>query len=125
MQAFQKILKHTDVMAGVGLLIVVSMLILPLPHELIDLGLVLAIGSSVVILLTSVNAKDPLEFSVFPSLLVVTTLFRLALRRRLRRVLDPRDRPVCRYHERCRTGLRSRCSIHIGRDARKADGDRR
>lgn len=79
MQAFQKILKHTDVMAGVGLLIVVSMLILPLPHELIDLGLVLAIGSSVVILLTSVNAKDPLEFSVFPSLLVVTTLFRLAL----------------------------------------------
>lgn len=79
MQAFQKILKHTDVMAGVGLLIVVSMLILPLPHEIIDLGLVLAIGSSVVILLTSVNAKDPLEFSVFPSLLVVTTLFRLAL----------------------------------------------
>ncbi len=79
MQAFQKILKHTDVMAGVGLLIVVSMLILPLPHELIDLGLVMAIGSSVVILLTSVNAKDPLEFSVFPSLLVVTTLFRLAL----------------------------------------------
>jgi flagellar biosynthesis protein FlhA len=79
MQAFAKILKHTDVMLGVGLLMVVSMLILPLPHWAIDLGLVFAIGSSIMILLTSVNVTDPLQFSVFPSLLVVTTLFRLAL----------------------------------------------
>ena len=79
MQAFAKLLKHTDIMMGVGLLMVVSMLILPLPHWAIDLGLVFAIGSSIMILLTSVNASDPLQFSVFPSLLVVTTLFRLAL----------------------------------------------
>lgn len=79
MQAFSKILKHTDVMMGIGLLIVVSMLILPLPHWIVDLGLVFAIGSSVMVLLTSVNVSDPLEFSVFPSLLVITTLFRLAL----------------------------------------------
>ncbi|MEI7985474.1 MAG: flagellar biosynthesis protein FlhA [Armatimonadota bacterium] len=79
MQAFAKILKHTDIMLGVGLLMVVSMLILPLPHWAIDLGLVFAIGSSIMILLTSVNVTDPLQFSVFPSLLVVTTLFRLAL----------------------------------------------
>ena len=64
---------------GVGLLLVVSMLILPLPHWAVDLGLVFAIGSSIMILLTSVNVSDPLQFSVFPSLLVVTTLFRLAL----------------------------------------------
>jgi flagellar biosynthesis protein FlhA len=43
------------------------------------LGLVLAIAGSVMILLTSVNITDPLQFSVFPSLLVVSTLFRLAL----------------------------------------------
>ncbi len=79
MQAFAKLLKHTDIMLGVGLLMVVSMLILPLPHWAIDLGLVFAIGSSIMILLTSVNVTDPLQFSVFPSLLVVTTLFRLAL----------------------------------------------
>ena len=79
MQGFAKILKHTDIMLGVGLLMVVSMLILPLPHWAVDLGLVFAIGSSIMILLTSVNVSDPLQFSVFPSLLVVTTLFRLAL----------------------------------------------
>jgi flagellar biosynthesis protein FlhA len=79
MQFFAKLLKHTDIMLGVGLLMVVSMLILPLPHWAIDLGLVFAIGSSIMILLTSVNVSDPLQFSVFPSLLVVTTLFRLAL----------------------------------------------
>jgi flagellar biosynthesis protein FlhA len=79
MQTIAKLLKHTDVLLGIGLLLVVSMLILPLPHWALDLGLVVAIGSSVVILLTSVNASDPLQFSVFPSLLVITTLFRLAL----------------------------------------------
>lgn len=66
-------------MMGIGLLLVVSMLILPLPHWAVDLGLVLAIAGSVMILLTSVNITDPLQFSVFPSLLVVSTLFRLAL----------------------------------------------
>lgn len=79
MQFFSKLMKHTDVMMGIGLLLVVSMLILPLPHWAVDLGLVLAIAGSVMILLTSVNITDPLQFSVFPSLLVVSTLFRLAL----------------------------------------------
>lgn len=79
MTVVAKILKHTDVMLGVGLLLVVSMLILPLPHWAVDFGLVLAICGSVMILLTSVNVADPLQFSVFPSLLVVSTLFRLAL----------------------------------------------
>ncbi len=79
MSAFQKLLKHTDLLAGLGLLVVVGMLILPLPHWLLDLGLVVAIGTSVIILLTSVNVSDPLQFSVFPSMLLITTLFRLAL----------------------------------------------
>ncbi len=79
MTTVQKILKQTDLMLGVGLLLVVGMLILPLPHWALDAGLVAAIASAVVILLTAVNVKDPLEFNVFPSLLLVTTLFRLAL----------------------------------------------
>jgi flagellar biosynthesis protein FlhA len=79
MNFFTKLLKHTDIMLGMALLMVVSMLILPLPHWAIDAGLVIAIASSVMILLTSVNSSDPLQFSVFPSLLVITTLFRLAL----------------------------------------------
>jgi flagellar biosynthesis protein FlhA len=79
MSAIQKVLKHTDLLVGLGLLTIVGMLILPLPHWLLDLGLVIAIASAVVILLTSVNVSDPLQFSVFPSMLLVTTLFRLAL----------------------------------------------
>src|SRR5689334_15384681 len=79
MSTIQKLLKHTDVLLGVGILVVVAMLVLPLPHWALDAGLVVAIASSVVILLASVNISDPLEFSVFPSLLLVTTLFRLAL----------------------------------------------
>ena len=79
MAALQKILKHTDLVLGVAMLVVVSMLILPLPHWAVDVGLVIAIASAVVVILTAVNVSDPLQFSVFPSLLLVTTLFRLAL----------------------------------------------
>jgi flagellar biosynthesis protein FlhA len=79
MTALQKILKHTDLVLGVAMLVVVSMLILPLPHWALDFGLVIAIASSVVVILAAVNVSDPLQFSVFPSLLLVTTLFRLAL----------------------------------------------
>ena len=79
MTSLQKLLKHTDLLAGIGMLVIVGMLILPLPHWLLDLGLVVAITTSVVILLTSVNISDPLQFSVFPSMLLITTLFRLAL----------------------------------------------
>jgi flagellar biosynthesis protein FlhA len=79
MGALQKILRHTDLLVGIGLLLVVAMLILPLPHWVLDTGLVVAIAMSVVILMASVNISDPLQFSVFPSLLLITTLFRLAL----------------------------------------------
>ncbi len=78
-QLATKILRHSDLLLGVGILTVVGMLILPMPAWLLDLGLVAAIASAMVILLTAVNVSDPLEFGVFPSLLLITTLFRLAL----------------------------------------------
>lgn len=79
MNSFSKIFKHTDLMLGIGLLAIVSMLILPLPHWALDFGLVIAIASSIIIVLASVNVDDPMKLSVFPSLLLITTLFRLAL----------------------------------------------
>ena len=79
MQVVAKILKHTDILAGIGLLVIVAMLMLPMPGWMLDLGLVVALGTSVMILLTTVNITDPLQFSSFPPLLVITTLFRLAL----------------------------------------------
>jgi flagellar biosynthesis protein FlhA len=79
MKILQQVLKHTDLMMGAGLLVVVSMLILPLPHWALDFGLVIAVASSIVILLTAVNVTSPLQFNTFPSILLLTTLFRVAL----------------------------------------------
>jgi flagellar biosynthesis protein FlhA len=79
MNTLAKLLKNTDLVLGLGMILMVAMLILPLPEAMLDLGLVVAICASVVIMLTAVNVKEPLHFSVFPSLLVVTTLLRVAL----------------------------------------------
>lgn len=79
MSTLQRLLRHTDLVFGIGLVAIVAILILPLPHWALDLGLVAGIAASVVIFLAAVNVTDPLQFSVFPSLLLVTTLLRLAL----------------------------------------------
>jgi flagellar biosynthesis protein FlhA len=79
MGTLQKLLRQTDVILGVGILAVVTMLILPIPHWLLDISLVFTFGASIMILLSAVNVEDPLQFSVFPSLLLITTLFRLSL----------------------------------------------
>ncbi len=79
MNTLQKLFKQTDILLGLGLLMIVSILIIPIPHWVLDSAIVIAIATSVMILLASVNVDDPLKFSVFPSLLLVTTLFRLAL----------------------------------------------
>ena len=58
---------------------VVVMMVVPLPTAALDLLLACNISGSLLILLVSMNVRRPLEFSVFPSLLLVATLFRLAL----------------------------------------------
>ena len=63
----------------VALLAVVMLMVVPLPPLLLDLLLSIDIGLSVVLLLTVVYVKQPVEFSVFPSLLLLLTLLRLAL----------------------------------------------
>ena len=59
--------------------IIVLFLILPLPAFMLDILLIINISLSIVILLITMNISDALEFSIFPSLLLVTTLFRLGL----------------------------------------------
>ncbi|MEZ4639877.1 MAG: flagellar biosynthesis protein FlhA [Caldilineaceae bacterium] len=58
---------------------IVGMMIIPLPPLLLDLLLTLNISISLTILLVSMYIEEPLEFSVFPSLLLIVTLFRLSL----------------------------------------------
>ncbi len=61
------------------MLAVLAILILPLPAFALDILLAFNIGVSVLILLVSLSLEKPLDFSVFPSLLLITTLFRLGL----------------------------------------------
>ncbi|HBC30038.1 MAG TPA: flagellar biosynthesis protein FlhA [Clostridiales bacterium] len=58
---------------------VILMIIVPLPPFFLDLMFIINIAISIVILLTTMYIREALEFSVFPSLLLITTLFRLSL----------------------------------------------
>jgi flagellar biosynthesis protein FlhA len=70
---------HMHFIAPAAVLAVVILMIVPLPPLLLDLLLSVDIGLSVVLLLTAIYVKEPVEFSVFPSLLLVLTLLRLSL----------------------------------------------
>jgi flagellar biosynthesis protein FlhA len=62
-----------------GILLIVMVMIVPLPTMLIDLLIASNITIAILVLLTAMLVAEPLEFSVFPALLLVTTMFRLAL----------------------------------------------
>ncbi len=74
-----RILKLSDVITAIGIVGVIFMLIVPLPSWLLDLLLALNIASALVIILTAINIEHALQFSVFPTLLLCFTLFKLAL----------------------------------------------
>ncbi|MDA8345049.1 MAG: flagellar biosynthesis protein FlhA [Thermaerobacter sp.] len=63
----------------VFVLVIMTMLIIPLPTFMIDALILVNLAFALLILLVTLNMKDPLEFSAFPALLLLTTLFRLAL----------------------------------------------
>jgi flagellar biosynthesis protein FlhA len=70
---------NATLIAPIAVMAVVLLMIVPLPPLLLDLLLSCDIGLAVVLLLTVIYVKQPVEFSVFPSLLLVLTLIRLAL----------------------------------------------
>ena len=68
-----------EVGMAVGVIGVILLLILPIPTFLLDLLLAISLVSSVLILMTAVMMKKPLDFAIFPTVLLVSTLFRLGL----------------------------------------------
>ena len=68
-----------EVALAMGVVGIIVLLILPIPALLLDMLLAISITSSVLILMTSLLIKKPLEFTAFPTVLLVATLFRLAL----------------------------------------------
>lgn len=71
--------KRGDVLVAVGVVAILGVLILPMPALLLDLLLSFSISLSIVILVTGIYIKKPLDLSVFPAILLITTLYRLAL----------------------------------------------
>ena len=75
----EKLAKNVDMLAAIVVVGIIFMLIIPLPAGLLDFFLVVNIAFSIVILIISIYIANPLEFAVFPTMLLVATLFRLAL----------------------------------------------
>ncbi|MDF7673446.1 flagellar biosynthesis protein FlhA [Acetobacteraceae bacterium ESL0709] len=72
-------LPGTDLLLAIGVILLISILIIPLPTFILDIGLSLSITSSVLILMVALFLEKPLDFTSFPTLLLLTTMFRLSL----------------------------------------------
>ena len=73
------VLGRSDAFLAAAVVGIVAMMIIPLPPMLLDILIVLNITFSLTILLVALNVREPLEFSSFPPLLLIATLFRLGL----------------------------------------------
>jgi flagellar biosynthesis protein FlhA len=73
------ILKRGDIALALGILTILVVLILPLPALVLDLFLAISITLSILILMTSLFIQAPLEFSSFPTILLISTMLRLSL----------------------------------------------
>src|SRR3954471_10345152 len=79
MTLLDRLSKNSDLALAIGLVAILAVMVIPMPRFLLDIMLSMGIAFSVILLLTSVYATRALDFSVFPSLLLITTLFRLSL----------------------------------------------
>lgn len=77
--SFKQLMRHNDVFLAVGIVLVISMMLLPLPAMVLDVLLTVNIALSITILLVTLYTKEPLQYSTFPTLLLMSTLFRLGL----------------------------------------------
>jgi flagellar biosynthesis protein FlhA len=77
--SMKKLMAHADLVAAVAVVLVVVMMIIPLPPGLIDLFITLNIASAITIVVATLYVPRALDFAAFPSLLLLTTMFRLAI----------------------------------------------
>lgn len=75
----EKLTKNSDLVVAMGLVMILGVMVIPMPRFMLDLLLTVGIATSVILLLTSVYIQRALDFSIFPTLLLITTLFRLSL----------------------------------------------
>ncbi len=73
------LLKRSDLVLAIGIMAILVVLILPLPPWLLDVCLAFSLSFAILILMTGVFIRKPLEFSSFPAVLLISTMLRLAL----------------------------------------------
>ncbi len=76
---FERFTKNSDLLIAFALVGILAVMIIPLPAFLLDLALTMSLTISLLVLLVAIYTDRSLDFSIFPSLLLMTTLFRLAL----------------------------------------------
>ncbi|MFK8137642.1 MAG: flagellar biosynthesis protein FlhA [Bdellovibrionales bacterium] len=79
LRRFEKYSRNTDLLLAVGLVAIMVVMMLPLPSILLDFALTLVITFSLTMMLVAVYTEKSLDFSIFPSLLLISTLGRLSL----------------------------------------------
>ncbi len=72
-------MKIRDLSILIGVIGIVLMMVVPIPKGLLDVLLIINISVAIMILLIAMNTQDALHFSIFPTMLLITTVFRLAL----------------------------------------------
>lgn len=78
-QGWKELLKHNDIILAVVIVLIVAMMLIPLPAMLLDMLITLNIALALTILLVTLYTQEPLQYSTFPVILLVSTLFRLGL----------------------------------------------
>lgn len=79
LQKLAFLLKNNDIVLAIGLVTIIAMMVLPVPPGLLDFLLTINISFSIIILLVCLYTKEPLDYSTFPTVLLLATLFRLGL----------------------------------------------
>ncbi len=72
-------MKFRDIAVLIGVILIIVMLVIPLPGWLLSVLILCNMSIALLVILVSMNTQEPLQFSIFPSLLLVLTLFRLGL----------------------------------------------
>ncbi|WP_226534707.1 flagellar biosynthesis protein FlhA [Fictibacillus halophilus] len=72
-------MKARDISVLAGVILIIAMLVIPMPTFMLDFFIIVNISLALLIILIAMNTTQPLQFSIFPSLLLLVTLFRLGL----------------------------------------------
>lgn len=76
---WRQLLRYNDVLLAVGIVLIVAMMLIPLPAAVLDILITFNMALAITVLLVTIYTQEPLEYSTFPTILLVSTLFRLGL----------------------------------------------